>query len=153
MILEAYGIRVQLPAHWSGRIFSRSGKAATLHAADFRPALDDGEFGDRSTTTMPSPGAFIALTEYLPGRGLDPGGGLFASSGIPLPLDPTGFSFNRLAHPRPGHVGMQHFFTASGRPLCLYLVLTGPRSGRRGQLATLDAILRSLRVSPPARGG
>jgi hypothetical protein len=150
VILEAHGLRLKLPKGWSGRIFSRTRGLATLHAGDFRLALDDGEFGDASTGAMPSVGAFLALTEYREGAGLTPGEGLFGSRRIPRPLDPTAFSSSRLAHPRRGQVGTQHFFTASGRPLCLYVVLAGGGGGRRRQLAAVDHVLSSLRIVPRA---
>lgn len=149
MILAAHGIAVRLPSRWSGRIFRRAGGNATLHAGDFRLALDDGEFGDRSTGQMPPGATFFALVEYLPGAGLQPGRGLYAPSAISLPLDPTAFSPRRLAHIRPGQTGMQHFFTAAGRPLCLYVVIAAdqePRGRPRRQLAALSAVLGSLRV-------
>ena len=44
---------------------------------------------------------------------------------------------------------MQHFFTADERPLCLYVVLAGPRAVRRRQLAVLDRVLGTLRVGQP----
>ncbi len=159
MTLDAHGVRVELPAGWSGRVFARAAagqaagrRAARLHAGNFPLVLGDGEFGDRSTGVMPVPGAFIALAEYLPGKGLEPGRGLFASGRIPLPLDPTAFGESRLAHPRPDQVGTQHFFTASGRPLCLYVVVAGGRRERRLQLAAVDHVLRTLRVAPAAVG-
>jgi hypothetical protein len=147
--LHAHGIEVTLPAGWSGRIFQRSGGNATLHAGDFRLALGDGEFGDRSTGRMPEGSAFIALVEYIPGDGLKPGHGLYAQDGIRLPLDPTDFSPRRLAHIRPGQVGAQQFFTAAGRPLCLYVVLAGAVAHRRRQLRTLGAVLASVGIVPP----
>lgn len=157
MILDAHGLRVELPAGWSGRAFARSPaghaagrSAARLHAGNFPVVLNDGEFGDRSTGVMPAPGSFIALAEYLAGNGLEPGRGLFAPRRIPLPLDPTGFGESRLAHPRPGQVGVQHFFTTSSRPLCLYVVVAGGRGERRTQLAAVDHVLRTLRVAPRA---
>jgi hypothetical protein len=97
---------------------------------------------------MPSGGSFLTLTEYRPGAGLTPGRGLFAPRRIPTTLDPTAFSPRGLAHPRPGQVGAQHFFTAAGRPFCLYVVLSGPRSERPRQLAVLGHVLRTLRVQP-----
>jgi hypothetical protein len=148
VILEAHGLHLELPRGWSGRVFRRSRHIATLHAADFQLPLEDGEFGDRATSTMPTVGAFLALTEYEPGSGLEPGVGLFAARGIRLPLDPAAFSARALAHPKDGQAGMQHFFTGSGRPFCLYVVLAGRRMHRRAQLLTLDHILRSLRISP-----
>ncbi len=148
MILEAHGIRASLPAGWSGRVFARSPQAATLHAADFQLPLSDGEFGPASTAEMPPVGSFLGLTEYEPGGGLRAGSGLFAARGIRLPLDPTSFSSANLAHPRQGQLGMQHFFTESARPFCVYVVLAGPRAGRRHQLLVLDRVLRSLRIAP-----
>ena len=147
-VLEAHGLRIELPRGWSGRLFRRPGGGATLHAGDFQLPLDDGEFGDRSTAAMPAGASFVALTEYRPGAGLAPGEGLFASRRMPTALDPTRFSPRGLAHPRPGQAGMQHFFTVSGRPFCLYVVVSGPRSERRRQLAMVGHVLRLVRVQP-----
>jgi hypothetical protein len=96
---------------------------------------------------MPVGASFVALTEYRAGAGLEPGKGLFASRRIPTTLDPTSFSARGLAHPRPDQAGTQHFFTAAGRPFCLYVVISGARGERRRQLATLGVVLRSLRIS------
>jgi hypothetical protein len=148
VILEAHGLRLELPRGWSGRVFRRSQHIATLHAGDFQLPLEDGEFGDHATSVMPANGSFMALTEYEPGSGLKPGVGLFAPHGLALPLDPASFSPRGLAHPRDGQAGMQRFFTEAGRPFCLYLVVAGPRIRRRRQLLTLDHILRSLQISP-----
>ncbi len=145
--LEAHGLRVELPRGWSGRVFKRAGGGATLHAGDFELPLDDGEFGDQSTAVMPAGGTFVAVTEYLPGAGLEPGRGLFAPRRVPRTLDPTSFSARGLAHPRPDQAGTQHFFTAAGRPLCLYVVISGARTDRRRQLAAVGGVLRSLRIS------
>jgi hypothetical protein len=145
--LEAHGVRIDLPRGWSGRLFKRPAGGATLHAGDFELPLDDGEFGDQSTAVMPPGGTFLALTEYRPGAGLGPGQGLFASHRVPTTLDPTSFSPRGMAHPRPGQVGRQEFFTTAGRPFCLYVVVSGARAERRRQLATLAGVLRSLRIS------
>lgn len=128
-------------------MFGGPGDVATLHAGDFQLPLDDGEFGDLSTGAMPEVATFLALTEYRPGAGLAPGVGLFSPRRIPLPLDPVSFRASGLAHPRPGQVGTQHFFTTSGRPFCMYAVVAGPRPSRRGQLLALDGVLRSLRIT------
>jgi hypothetical protein len=146
--LSAHAVSVQLPRGWSGRLFSHQEGAVTLHAGNFTLALPDGEFGDRSTAAMGPGASFVALTEYLPGAGLKAGSGLFSSRRIPLPLDPTAFASNGLAHPRPGQVGMQHFFTRSGRPFCLYVVLAGARVHRPAQLAAVDHVLSSVRIDP-----
>ena len=148
MRLDGHGLGIELPRGWSGRVFSRSGSAATMHVASFPLPLGDGEFGDQSTAHMHAGASFFALTEYVPGSGLEPGSGLFSPNRIPRRLDPSAFSSAGLAHPRPGQAGMQHFFTSSERALCLYVVVAGPRTGRRRQLAAIDHVLSSLRVAP-----
>jgi hypothetical protein len=145
--LAAHGLTIDLPVGWSGRVFARAGANATLHAGDFPIAAIDGEFGDRSTASMPDGGSFVALAEYLPGSGLEPGRGLFAARRLPLPLDPLRFSPHRLAHPRSGQAGLQHFFSTADRPFCLYLVIAGGRAPRRAQLARLDHVLGSLQIA------
>jgi hypothetical protein len=143
VILEAHGLRVELPRGWSGRVFAREAGIACLHAGSFPVVLQDGEFGDRSTGAMPAHGTFIALVEYLPGGGLEPGRGLFSPRRVRMPLDPLSFSPHGLAHPRPGQSGMQHFFASWERPFCLYVVIKGDR---RRQLAAANHVLRSLRI-------
>jgi hypothetical protein len=142
--LHAHGLKIALPRGWSGRIFGRPGGIATLQAGSFPVALGDGEFGDRSTARMPAHAEFLALTEYLLGEGLEAGAGLFAPRKIPRRLDPTQLSPRGLAHPRSGQSGLQHFFTASGRPFCLYVVIAGPRGARSHQLAAVEGALRTL---------
>jgi hypothetical protein len=142
MNLQAHGLSVELPAAWSGRIFTRTGGIAAMHAGSFPVALHDGEFGDRSTALMPPEAAFIALAEYLPGRGLAPGKGLFGPRKIPRRLDPLALSEAGLAHPRRGQAGLQHFFATAGRPFCLYVVI----AGHRKHLRAVEAVLRTLRI-------
>jgi hypothetical protein len=148
VILDAHGIKIELPHGWSGHLFERE-RLIGMHAASYPVALaDTSTFGDESTGRMRPGHAFVALVEYRPGKGLTPGHGLYAPSRIPLPLDPTSFSARRLAHARPGQVGTQHFLTAAGRPLCAYVVLAGDRAQRRPALAEVDRLLRSLEVMP-----
>jgi hypothetical protein len=146
--IEAHGLRLDLPPGWSGRVFRRPAGNTNLHAGDFPLALDDGEFGAASTARMPEAASFIALVEYLPGRGLEPGRGLFASRRITRRFDPTAFSATALAHAVPGQVGRQEFFTASDRPFCMYLVLSGGRRPRARQLAVFEHVLSNLRIGP-----
>jgi hypothetical protein len=148
VILEAHGLRLELPPAWSGRVWGRAHDVATLHLANYALSLRDGEFGDVSTDGMAPGASFVALTEYRPGAGLQPGRGLFAHDRIPRRLDPAAFKPAGLAHPRPDQAGLQHFFTAARRPFCLYVVLAGPRGGRRRQLAAVDQVLASLRIHP-----
>jgi hypothetical protein len=153
VVLERGGVSVALPAGWSGRMFAAATGEVTLHAGSFQIALKDGQFGDRSTGLLAAGGAFVALTEYRVGAGLAAGEGLFAAARMPIPLDPTSFSRRRLQHARAGQTGAQHFFTISGRPLCLYVVLAGAAGagavapGRHPRFAELGALLRSLRIA------
>jgi hypothetical protein len=148
VILDAHGVRIELPAGWSGHLFERD-RVVGLHAANYPIALDDtATFGDASTARMGAGSAFVALVEYRPGDGLEPGHGLYAPRRIALPLDPTGFSTHRLAHPRPGQTGAQQFFTAAGRPFCVYIALAGDRSARRRPLDAVNRALGSLAIQP-----
>lgn len=146
MKLAAHGIHIELPRGWSGRLFSRQDGVATLHVGNYALALSDGEFGDRSTEGMRPGATFFSLTEYRSGAGLRPGHGLFSATRIPRRLDPSQFSVRSLAHPRPGQVGSQHFFTTVERPFCLYVVLAGQRTARRRQLAAVDHVLSTLHI-------
>jgi hypothetical protein len=152
MRLAAHGITIELPPGWNGRVSHRPASGATLHAGDFQLVLGDGEFGDASTAAMPPGATFVALTEYLPGADLKPGTGLFAARRIPARLDPSAFAANRLAHPRRGQTGWQHFFTAEQRPFCLYVVVAASGPLRRRRLAVLDRVLASLRIAGATSG-
>jgi hypothetical protein len=142
--LKAHGIAVELPHGWEGRIYRRHGGDPTLHAASFALPHDDGDFGSVATARMPAGGGFLSLTEYRPGRGLAPGRGLFESTEIPLPLDPRNFDPRTLHIGRSGQAGFQHFFTAGGRPFCLYAVIsTKPlrqMAGAKAKAAAIDEV-------------
>ena len=148
MRLNGHGLGIELPRGWSGRVFSRTGSAATLHVASFPLPLGDGEFGDSSTAHMHADAVLRADGVPSRARGWSRAGACSAPRNwIPRRLDPSAFSAAGLAHPRPGQAGMQHFFTSSRRPFCLYVVLAGPRTGRRRQLAEVDHVLSSLQIA------
>jgi len=150
VILRGHGIEIDLPGGWEGRIFRRGHGAPTLHAATFPLPHADGEFGSYATARMPAGGAFLTLTEYHPGKGLEPGRGLFRSSALPLPLRHDRFHPRTLLVGRRGQAGFQHFFTMGGRPFCLYAVVKRAHGslGAAGHphLGGINGVLRSLRV-------
>ncbi len=152
MILRGHGIEIDLPDGWEGRIFRRGHGAPTLHAGTFALPHHDGEFGTHATARMPAGGAFLTLTEYHPGRGLEPGHGLFKSREIPLPLRHDRFHPRTLLVARRGQAGFQHFFTMEGRPFCLYAVVRRTRgavsAAGHQQVGGMNGVLRSLRVEP-----
>ena len=151
MRLAAHGIALELPRGWHGRIYRRPGAQPTVHAANFALPGEDGDFGSGATEVMPDGGAFLALKEYEADARLVPGQGLFAPSSIPLPLDPRQFGSRRLQVGRRGQAGMQHFFTSSGRPFCLYAVVKVASAGAHAaaqpdRVRTLSHVLSTLAI-------
>jgi hypothetical protein len=156
--LAAYGISLELPRGWNGRIYRRPGASPTVHAANYRLPAHDADFGSGATAHMPLGGIFLALKEYAAGPHLRPGTGLYASHSLPLPLQRRYFHPRALQVGRPGQAGFQHFFTAAGRrPFCLYAVINaaraplefepfGPAPGASNQVGDLTGVLSSLEV-------
>jgi len=169
MRLAGAGLEANVPSGWDARIYSRplavpevlpepeaspfrrrvqtSGGTASLHAASFALPVNDGDFGTGATSSMPAPGAFVAVLEYELGGGLRPGAGLFAARGAPIPLGRDDFDPRALLRARPGQLGAQRFFTAGGRPFCLYAVL-GSEAASAAPLDQLNGLLGSLRFGP-----
>jgi hypothetical protein len=149
--LHAYGIEIDLPRGWDGRISRRHGADPTLHAANFPLPAVDGDFGSGATARMPHGGALLVIKEYHGDDRLVPGTGLFASRSIPLPLHPGHFHPRTLQVGRPAQAGFQHFFTVAGRPFCIYAVVKTPStaatiaSGAHSQVAQLSHLASSLR--------
>ena len=134
-------------------MFSRDPRSATLHAANYALALEDGEFGDRSTARMAPGAVFVALTEYRARRRAAARTAVCTPrAGLRLPLDPARFSGRALAHPRPGQAGAQQFFTLR-RPAVLPVRRRRRRSraSAGGRSTRADHVLRALRVGAAAR--
>jgi hypothetical protein len=143
--VSGFGISAVIPDGWEARIHRHPHGEPTLHAATFALPARDGDFGTHATELMPSEALFLSLTEYRTGDGVDPRRGLFAGS-QPTSLDPGHFSSHALLRARPGQRGLQRFFSASGRPFCLYVVVSGSARTRR-RLAGVAHLLRSLDIS------
>jgi hypothetical protein len=151
MRLSAHGIEVELPDGWEGKIYRRDGGDPTLHAANYALPSWDGDFGSVATERMPVNGSFLVITEYRAGAGLEPGKGLFAAEAIPLPLDLRQFGSRTLHITRQGQLGFQHFFTANGRPFCLYAVMKPQRhkgivfaAKAKPQVSTINTVLETV---------
>jgi len=150
-VLKAHGLTIDVPHGWEGRIFRRPGGDPTLHAANYALPDADGDFGGTASRRMPHGGSFLALTEYQPGQGLEPGKGLFAAEAIPLPLGPHEFHPRTLMVARPGHRGFQHFFTAGNRPFCLYAVIRPHAAGTvagaaAAQVSAINDVLATVAI-------
>ncbi len=148
MVIEAEDVGIELPGGWDGRVRRRRrnalpvgdpalellgrplrGHLVTAHAANFPLPADDGDFGTGATSMMPRRGVFASLVEFQPGGGLLPGVGLYAPAGVPGPLAAHDFDPSSMLRALPGQAGVQRFFTAAGRPFCLYAVVGWHREG------------------------
>jgi hypothetical protein len=142
MELTGYGISVDLPSGWEGRIYKRPEGDPTLHAGNFPLPVEDGDFGSRALAGMGDRGAFLVVTEYdreLAGRGL------FAPA-APAPLPATSeLNAWALMRIRKGQFGIQRFMTIGGRPFCVYVVV-GSIPGPSRLLAEANNVLRSLSI-------
>jgi hypothetical protein len=144
MEISGYGIRVDLPAGWEGRLYKRLEGDPTLHAGTFPLPPEDGDFGGLAISSMAGDAAFLVLTEYdreLAGRGL------FAPSGHPTALSETDLDPRALQRTRPGLLGVQRFFTEGARAFCLYVVV-GSRPSPGAVLAKANEVLRTLSIGP-----
>lgn len=143
--LSGHGLAIRLPAGWEGRIFVRGGARPVMHVATFALLASDGDFGAAATGRMRAGDAFAALIEYRVDERLAPGVGLFAPAGLVLPR-PGEFASRQLQVTRPGQLGWQRFFTAGGRPLCLYAVIQPQRGRRRQLVAELRSVLATVEL-------
>jgi hypothetical protein len=145
----AHGLSIEVPRGWEARIVRRTGGAPYLHVASFALHSDAGQFGAAVTGRMGSDSIFAALVEYLVDPDVTPGAGLFASRWRPR-LGLHEFRHNQLQVTRAGHLGLQRFFTAAGRPYCLYAVIAPVRRRPAQLTGELSAVLKTLRFAPRA---
>lgn len=145
MRTAAHGLSVDVPAGWEARIVHPPESAPYLHVAGFALVADSGQFGAGVTATMGPDAAFAALVEYVVDRHVQPGRGLFSSRRWQPRLRVGEFSHDRLQVARPGHLGAQRFFTAAGRPFCLYAVISPVRRRPAQLIGELSAVLATVR--------
>jgi hypothetical protein len=145
MRLAAHGIALELPAGWDGRIWTRPGGGPVLHAANVALPAADGDFATRATDALPADGVVVVLVAYGPDAAGTP---LFAAP-APGRIDPGELSPSTLLRRRPGQRGLQRFFTASGRAMCLYVVV-GSTAHAPDLAAGVSRVLGTLRVEAPA---
>ena len=153
--LAGYGLGIDLPERWEGRIYQRSAELQpmalstqpernhpVLHLANFALPGNRGDFGTGAVERMGSGHAFVALLEF----GADClGTALYAPQGFPQ-LQARDFNPNGLQRRIAGQAGFQHFFTAGGRPLCLYVVLGAHRQAA-AMVGQLNQVIDRIEVS------
>ncbi|MGA7282315.1 MAG: hypothetical protein WBZ40_11115 [Acidimicrobiia bacterium] len=146
--LERGGIAVDLPEGWEGSI-SGGGfellsdgavQPTVLHAGSFPLPAERGTYGSGAVETMGPMDAFISLVEFGPESAGTP---LFAAGGLPRNLNQRQFDRNMLQRALPGQTGCQLFFSQSGRPFCLYVVL-GSHIDRADILPMVNTVLDRL---------
>jgi hypothetical protein len=114
------------------------------HMATFPLPESRGDFGQGAVELMGPDDALVVLFEYGPESA---GTELFSSVGLPRRLSLRRFGPSQLQRTIPGQLGHQRFFTASGRPFSLYVVLgSGTKAG--DLLATVNGLLGRVRIDP-----
>jgi hypothetical protein len=149
-VLRAHGIEAPLPPGFEGRIFVRSviGEEVTLpvaHFATFALPADVGDFGSGAVTLMGPNDIFASLFEY---GGDSLGSALFSRQGMPRSLTATDFRPTVLRRGLGGQSGTQWFFTDSGRPFTLYVVL-GSHVRRNALVPRVNDLIGAIAISQP----
>ncbi len=153
MRLAAHGISIEVGDGWEARIFRRDAGAAVLHVASFALDERDGDFGAAATGRMGGDDVFLALLEFRIDDHVRPGVGLFASSSERPRLRAVDFDRRQLQVMRPRQMGCQRFFTASGRPFCLFAVVEPLRARPERLVKRLNGLLATLRVVASQQDG
>ena len=105
-----------------------------------------GDFGGGAVNLMGADDIFAVLFEY----GADSvGTRLFAHQGMPRRLAASDFQPQVLRRGISGQAGTQWFFTESGRPFTLYVVL-GSQARRPVLVPRVNSLLGGLSVEPVA---
>jgi hypothetical protein len=149
MALSAHGIGMNLPTGFEGRIFVRSSIAGEISRpvaqfATFALPAGIGDFGGNTDTTMGPSDIFAVLFEYGPES---VGKALFAAQGIPTSLRTTDF-FPYVNRPGVGgSLGIQRFFTVSGRPFMFYARL-GSLQQQAALVQKINQLLANLNIAP-----
>lgn len=150
--LAAHRLAVGVPRGWEARIFRRvashaaEGTHPVIHLANFPLPEERGDFGGGVTEHMTGPDVFVTVFEYGPESVGQP---LFAHQGVPT-LTEAMFSPARLQRTLPGQLGAQVFFTAAGRPFCLYVVIADRRY-LPAAVAEVNRAVAALEIEPAGR--
>lgn len=155
MILSQYGISVDLPSGWEGRIFmppppDDGGRVSPrLHAGNFSIWANRSDFAQGLVQDMDQDGALIAVVEYGP----DLVNTLRFSPGVLLPVFLSDLSYGTFPGTHPPHVAAhQQFVTVSNRALCLYVAMS-MEGETIARLSELNSVVVTISVVPSSPGG
>jgi hypothetical protein len=157
--MHAHGIGAGLPPGFEGRIFKRQGTGievtnAVAQFATFALPEEVGDFGGGAVNLMTGDDIFAVLFEYGPDS---VGARLFAHQGMPRALTASDFQPQVLRRGLTGQAGTQWFFTESGRPFTLYVVVGSharrsvlvPRVNQLLGRVSVDAVPAPVAVGAP----
>jgi hypothetical protein len=163
--IAAYGLGVDTPAGWEGRIFRRvqTGEVRAAEAPGPPAPMGEHTFPLVQVATVPLPAdaadfgsdvvselgpndALVVLKEFDPREATQP---LFAGGGMPRSLAVGDFSPATLQRRLDGQAGFQAFFREAGRAFCLYVVLGGD-SNRAAVVPRVNGILSTMKIDPLA---
>ncbi len=149
MALSAHGINALLPAGFEGRIYVRQsvGEEISRPVAQFAtfpipPAI--GDFGGNTDTNLGPSDIFAVFFEYGPES---VGRALFAAQGIPTGLSTKDFLPYIMRPGIGGSLGIQRFFTASGRPFMFYARL-GSLQQQALLVQRVNQLLTNVTIEP-----
>jgi hypothetical protein len=151
MALSAHGIGAQLPTRFEGRIFVRASVGGEISRpvaqfATFPIPQEIGDFGGNTQTSMGPSDIFAVLFEYGPES---VGTALFAVQGIPSGLTTMDFLPYVMRPGVGGSLGIQRFFTVSGRPFMFYARL-GSLQQQAALVQQVNQLLANLVIQPLA---
>jgi hypothetical protein len=147
--LSAHGIAANLPGGFEGRIFVRASVAAetcrpVAQFATFPIPEGIGDFGGNTDTNLGPADIFAVLFEYGP-ESL--GTALFAVQGVPSGLTTKDFLPYVMRPGVGGSLGIQRFFTVSGRPFMFYARL-GSLQQQVALVQKVNQLLANLDIQP-----
>jgi hypothetical protein len=147
--LTAHGIAANLPAGFEGRIFVRPSVGAEISRpvaqfATFAIPEGIGDFGGNTDTNLGPADIFAVLFEYGPES---VGTALFSVQGIPSGLTTKDFLPYVNRPGVGGSLGIQRFFTVSGRPFMFYARL-GSLQQQVALVQKVNQLLANVNIQP-----
>jgi hypothetical protein len=147
--LSAHGIAANLPGGFEGRIFVRTSVGAEIcrpvaQFATFAIPEGIGDFGGNTDTDLGPSDIFAVLFEYGP-ESL--GTALFEVQGVPSGLTTKDFLPYVMRPGVGGSLGIQRFFTASGRPFMFYARL-GSLQQQVALVQKVNQLLANVDIQP-----